>query len=521
MVFDVVIICAATATQEELWQTRLSSSSSSAFLPPSSLFPPPSSAPAPSSSSLFVAVHEDWASSGAGNGLGSLYAYSKARDKAKTLFGVDLDDKLKSGWAAAIFHTAGKGTRLAPLPGSENNNKPGVKLPSLLPGEDGFKELTILEAVIRQTNAYAPVRKGRCSVFWGDQVFVPSAGILPSGSHHADILASLGPMPSEEEWTQKGLDKYGLIAVNANDDAAQVEKVSYKTANELLAKFGEIKQVGPSLGSFSVSASLLFELMKEFEQELKGKQAKFDSDPHFWMPLTLEEDTYVSVMMEKGETDATARGHYKRMKSFKERFMQQNNCSAILGCINVGNNCYWWDYGQLKLFQKNSLLVTKDSEEAKALREFLQIHNRLQESSGAESYADASSVILASDIKSGKIESSVCSRVTAVDVKVSDSILVNVVAKKIVGKNCILYNVVDDSEEGIVMEDGEVRADVFIPGKEKIVLRSRLDVDGGKAWKVKLDQNTMSFESVYEANCDVDVVEAQREMAQARAKVVF
>jgi hypothetical protein len=28
--------------------------------------------------------------------------------------------------SAALYHTAGKGTRLAPLPASENNNKPGV-----------------------------------------------------------------------------------------------------------------------------------------------------------------------------------------------------------------------------------------------------------------------------------------------------------------------------------------------------------------------------------------------------------
>jgi len=27
--------------------------------------------------------------------------------------------------SVAIYHTAGKGTRLAPLPGAENNNKPG------------------------------------------------------------------------------------------------------------------------------------------------------------------------------------------------------------------------------------------------------------------------------------------------------------------------------------------------------------------------------------------------------------
>ena len=132
--------------------------------------------------------------------------------------------------AAHSYHTAGKGTRLAPLPGSENNNKPGVKLPSmltvrtaLLPPEqekcqvavpkgralmeltfpparqiDGDDaELTILEAVIKQTNSYAPHRKGRVSVFWGDQVFVPSAGTNPSGAHPADILALTVSKPFE------------------------------------------------------------------------------------------------------------------------------------------------------------------------------------------------------------------------------------------------------------------------------------------------------------------------------------
>jgi hypothetical protein len=59
-------------------------------------------------------------------------------------------------------------------------------------------------------------------VFWGDQIFVPSAGTPPSGGNHADILACLGPMPSQAEWTDKGLDKYGLIAVNDKGQATQV-----------------------------------------------------------------------------------------------------------------------------------------------------------------------------------------------------------------------------------------------------------------------------------------------------------
>ena len=36
-------------------------------------------------------------------------------------------------------------------------------------------------------------------------------------------------MPSAEEWDAQGLDKYGLIAVNAKGNAAQVEKVSHAT----------------------------------------------------------------------------------------------------------------------------------------------------------------------------------------------------------------------------------------------------------------------------------------------------
>jgi hypothetical protein len=212
--FDAVVVCTSNAAQEAYWQERLEATRGQAA----------------KAGAVIVAVHEDWAADGAGNGLGTLYAYTKAKAKA-ALQGADLDAMLASGGTVGIYHTAGKGTRLAPLPGAENNNKPGVKLPSLVEVSPGVtSELTILEAVVRQTGCYAPHRAGRCSVFWGDQIFVPAAGHLPSGSHHADILAQMGPMPSEEEWTLKGLDKYGLITVNDQNEAAQVEKVSYETA---------------------------------------------------------------------------------------------------------------------------------------------------------------------------------------------------------------------------------------------------------------------------------------------------
>ncbi len=65
---------------------------------------------------------------------------------------------VKEEISCAMYHTAGKGTRLAPLPASENNNKPGVKLP-VLATNDEDRPLSILEAVIKQTSIYSVAQK--------------------------------------------------------------------------------------------------------------------------------------------------------------------------------------------------------------------------------------------------------------------------------------------------------------------------------------------------------------------------
>ena len=71
----------------------------------------------------------DWPG-GAGNGLGTLYAFNKAVALAQSAHNMNLLDELSNGRVSVgMYHTAGKGTRLAPLPGAENNNKPGVRLP--------------------------------------------------------------------------------------------------------------------------------------------------------------------------------------------------------------------------------------------------------------------------------------------------------------------------------------------------------------------------------------------------------
>ena len=184
------------------------------------------------------------------------------------------------------------------------------------------RPLTILEAVVRQTSSYARVRKGRCSVFWGDQVFVPSCGVQQTDKA-ADILAALRPMPTKEEWEAEGLHQYGLIAVADDGSAMQLEKVTYDVAVRYLPK--NVKQVGTSLGSFSLSAAFMASLLDEFAPELVAKtvappppppppplpppppparlppcaQACLDSDPHFWMPVTLARQDYLDVMAKK------------------------------------------------------------------------------------------------------------------------------------------------------------------------------------------------------------------------------
>ena len=264
--FNVVIICCSSAQQARYWQKRLEEGRG--YVLPKDC--------------IVLSVQEDWPG-GAGNALGTLYAFKNACKTASQRYGLDLQDKLRSGsFSIGLYHTAGKGTRLAPLPGAENNNKPGVKLPVTVKIGGRLAPMTILEAVIKQTGCYAGSRPGRLSVFWGDQIFIPTVPVQYEVKNHIDILCTLGPMPSEDEWKAKGLQNYGLIARSTSGKAAQVEKVDHSTAVAMLTGLGTIDAVGSSLGSFSVSYQMLFALMGEFSAELEQRKGKLDSDPHLW-----------------------------------------------------------------------------------------------------------------------------------------------------------------------------------------------------------------------------------------------
>merc|ERR1712032_18518 len=209
-------------------------------------------------------------------------------------------------------------------------------------------------------------------------------------------------------------------------------------------------------------------------------------------------------MVKKGEFDvASASAHYVRMQALRTKVVAAAPGKGIFGCVDVGNSCYWWDYGMLKLFIKNNRLALADSTEAKALRQFLNIPASGVVRSNVSSAQVNGSVVLASTIKGGSIVGSVCSNVRTVHAEVKDTILVNVTAKSIKAQNCVIYNVVADGDIDLV--DGAVLTNVFMPGKEKLVMSSTVDTDGGQVFKQKLDANPYTFNEVYMMNKTEDV----------------
>jgi hypothetical protein len=365
--------------------------------------------------------------------------------------------------------------------------------------------LTVLEAVVQQTGIYAPSRKGRLSVFWGDQVFLPSVPFTYTPTHHIDIMCTLlgDSAPTADEWVAQGLDKYGVIAVleatngSTIPEAAQVEKVDHATATRMLGQLGTIAKVGPSLGSFSVSAAILAALLTEFDAELTAKEAKLDTDPHFWMPLTLSETDYVYLMKQKGIDEDESKIHFKRMEIFNDKF--DRGSMGLFGAVNVGKDACWWDYGLLKLYSKNTLLLLDDANpESVLLRKFLSI----EEGPKTGKEGDLSlehSYTFASKLDSGTVKDSLVCQTTTKEVHADGAIVVNCVAPKITaGKGCILYNLM--SEEPIVAEAGQVIVSVTQESGESFLLKSRMDIDGGKAWKNVVEGNAASFEEVHKNN---------------------
>ena len=474
---DIIIISTNTLQQEIFWQKRLKELRGLVCKP----------------DAIVIAIHEEW-SGGAGNGLGTLFAYYKAQEKARFMYGIDLYELQKKGASVAIYHTAGQGKRLFPITASEANDKSAVKLPGLI----ADRSLTLLETVIAQTGLFAVHRGGRLSVFWGDQIFIPSKNYSETGNHHIEILCRGNAFPSQSDWEKLGLSNYGLISFSDSEEAKLLEKIDYQTFTGLVSqkKISAAQGIATSLGSFSLSPQMTFALLREFEKELEQRRDKLDSDPHFWMPLTLDQETYVSLMSKNGHHQNKTIEQYKRMNDFKTKFHRLHSSKNFFNAVDLGTQSYWWDYGSINSYYRNLLKMTTTSQEGQAMRLFYKIDPNAHYNDHNRVIKDEGSCLINCNIQSGKITNSFLFGVNADSLEADNCVIINSNLFSTQASHSLFYNV--DEQRNIKFSSGTVRADFKLPTTlEKFTLYTHQGRDSKADWQTRLPQNTFSFEEAY------------------------
>ncbi len=473
--YDLVIISASSPAEASYWQDRLLSSRGIVS----------------NGACIIYSIHEDWNSpDGAGNLLGTLYAWMKADTLHRINCGKSLVEELADGKSMAMYHIAGLGTRMAPLPGAEGNSKSGIKLPRLIKIQDENVPITIMEAVMLQTGPFARSRKGRLSVWWGDQVFIPSTFDSP-GTHHVEILAK--PVAFSRE-----IENYGLLFFGENGDARQREKLPYDTICAYLAEEGKSEEcLALSLGSFSLSSSLLEALLEEYKDELRKKRCRLNSDGDLWQPLTSRCEEYMMA--------GRSRDNWERVHDFWKRFRSgSENMLRDFGYLNIGTS-YWWDYGQLRLYRNNLLKMLSDDSEGQAVREFFGYFNDLPRSgnSAIGSAQVSNCIIQGSSLETGKLENSIVINSTLRHAELSDSLVMeSTVLGHLEGNSSISYR---DLEEGdLKLEENEVSCGIVIPPDQRLRMRVKIDANGKENWKKKILGNRYSFAELREILKDID-----------------
>ncbi len=467
--FNVIVIVSSSSEQAEYWQERLQASRGTVI----------------GEQTKVISVEEDWPG-GAGQLLGTLYAWNKAQTQ------FDLKGLLESGGSVAMYHTAGKGTRMAPLPAAEANNKSAIKLPRMIMINGVMTPITVLEAVIFQTGIFASSRSARLCVYWGDQVFIPSQPVQFSGRHHAEILDIRGTVPQDSKIWESEWQSYGLIIPAEDDEVLQREKQSWDDLQGLI-DFGVAKPdqsgclvLGKSLGSFSLSSMLLVALLQEFAPELTKRQGKMDTDPHLWMPLTSGKDDFIS----RGG-DAS---HWDRIEVFRQQYLVDNKEGiGIFGDTDIGAQTMWWDYGQVQLYHRNFLKALENSFEGKCLRGFYDLEKYWIGSASQDGLKIENSILVDTQVM-GKVQNSLLVGVGADDIDITDSVIISSTLSNISADSALVYNCADLRD--MQLPCGEVLADVIVPGKSLIRMRTQLTCDGKEDWETTLPGNKYSFESL-------------------------
>ncbi len=476
---DFLIISTASPQQQLFWQKRLNKTRNYLLKPTCKV----------------LVILEDW-EGGAGNGLGTFYAFIEARELAKATLGINLDEEIRKGKSVAIYHTSGYGQRLAPLTICEYNNKSAIRLPSVLTAEGEL--LTILEAVIKQTSLYAEYGRGRLSVFWGDQVFIPST--LPQGSpkSHVEIFAIFSPPASKEEWEHKELHNYGMVTIGTPENnggrlsTQMIEKVHFEYFHRLVSekKLAIESGIGKSLGHFSISYLALELLLKTFSSELNNRQGRMDIDPYLWMAATLDKDAYIASMRKTGLTDEQASRHHERIARFLAEIHQHDPEKQFFGAHDVGGESYWWDYGNIAHYYLNNMKLLNNNLEGACMREFFQLPK--------EGLDHSKSLLVNSRIEEGIVRNSVLVNVHAKHLQAENCLIINTACFEISANGSLCYNVLEKHAQALPL--GTVRADLMTREHGVVPFYSNIGANGKEDWSERLADNQFSYKEAYELN---------------------
>jgi len=472
--FDVIIVVASPGNKE-YWKRRIEATQNEILSPKTKI----------------IVIEEDWPG-GAGQLLGTLYAFQKANEL------MNLKELLEQKGTLAIYHTAGHGKRMAPLCGTEVNNKPGIKLPKMLKIEDKEVPLTVLEAAILSTQIFAKTREGRISVFWGDQVFIPSQGVKRESRLPVEILGIKKRfLLSKKDW-QRNWQQYGILIPTKKRGILLREKISWLKIQRLIErgyfkedKEGKISLI-KSLGCFSISLPFLESLLEEFSKEIEAKRRNLSTDFHLWVPLTSRKKEY--------QAEGGGGIYWERIKKIKRNFIQKTGRKRIIGEKDLGEKTLWWDYGNLKSYFLNLLKLLKRTDEGEAAREFFEAEKYYIGRKIEKGLKIKNSILINSQIEGGKLQNtiSVDSKITWA--KIQNGVIISSQAKGIIApegklvKNIFLYNV---KEEKLVRTlPAEVVTDIIPAEGTKIRMRTSLLRDGKRDWQVRIPPNIFAYSEI-------------------------
>ncbi|MDI6602993.1 MAG: hypothetical protein QME57_02630 [Patescibacteria group bacterium] len=472
--FDVIIVVVSIGNKE-YWERRLEASRNEIL----------------SQKTKIIVIEEDWPG-GAGQLLGTLHAFQKANELG------DLKATLEQKGTLAIYHAAGYGKRMAPLCGTEVNNKPGVKLPKIIKIGERESLLRVLEAVIFSTQIFAKSREGRICVFWGDQVFLPSRAFKLETKLPVEILGvKKRVFLSKKDW-QKDWQQYGVLIPTKKRGILMREKISWQKFQRFLEK-GYLQKdreekvtLFKSLGCFSISLPFLETLFEEFFKEIELKRRNLGTDFYLWVPLTSRKREY--------QAEGGSGIYWERIKKIRRNFIQKTGKKRIIGEKNLGEKTFWWDYGNLKSYFLNLLKLLKKTDEGEAARKFFEAEKYLIKRKFTKGLKIKNSILINSEIGGGKIENVILVDSKILWAKIKNGVIISTQAKGVftqrgkLVRNILLYNVKE--ERNVKTLPAEVVTDI-IPGEgTKIRMRTSLLRDGKRDWQVRLPKNIFAYSEI-------------------------